>query len=430
MFHARGVLFVIPLLVACSSKWSFEDGDGDGVSPAEGDCWDKEEGPEGYDLKGSDIGPHAVETWYDGFDQDCKGDNDYDADGDGYVPSVHEGKETFGLKDSDALEGGDCWDDLEPPAEGMVGGAEIYPGAPDAWYDGLDSDCGGEDDFDQDGDDFASAAHADDYMTTVPHEKTPEEEAEEALPTTDCEDENTADSLLDEEGVLPGAIHPDAEETWYDGVDQDCGGENDFDQDGDGQTSAAHPDVDGVFGEDCYDGDVDDVIPMEPKLAAIVEFWDITDDELLSAMELTAADIYSGATDTLYDAVDADCGGLEGLDCDADADGAQSTADGPPTCAGWEVVPDDAREVELYEALCESALCENDDCDDSDPSAYPDEDIEEIPYNGVDEDCDFSTGDGDADQDGFWAHNYDELVEDSPLSPGVGEGGDCNDNNR
>ena len=84
MFHARGVLFAVPLLVACSSKWSFEDGDGDGVSPAEGDCWDKVEGPEGTGLKGSDIGPDAEETWYDGFDQDCKGDDDYDADGDGF----------------------------------------------------------------------------------------------------------------------------------------------------------------------------------------------------------------------------------------------------------------------------------------------------------------------------------------------------------
>ena len=37
---------------------------------------------------------------------------------------------------------GDC-DDNDP---------SVYPGADDAWYDGVDSDCAGNDDFDQDGD--------------------------------------------------------------------------------------------------------------------------------------------------------------------------------------------------------------------------------------------------------------------------------------
>ena len=74
MFHARGVLFAVPFLVACSSKWSFEDGDGDGVSPAEGDCWDRSEGPPGSGLSGADIFPGADETPADGIDQDCAGD--------------------------------------------------------------------------------------------------------------------------------------------------------------------------------------------------------------------------------------------------------------------------------------------------------------------------------------------------------------------
>ena len=105
MFHARGVLFAVPLLVACSCKWSFEDGDGDGISPAEGDCWDKVEGPEGTGLKGSDIGPDAEETWYDGFDQDCKGDDDYDADGDGFVPDAYVGLGTTGVEGRDSSQG-------------------------------------------------------------------------------------------------------------------------------------------------------------------------------------------------------------------------------------------------------------------------------------------------------------------------------------
>jgi len=40
--------------------------------------------------------------------------------------------------------------------------AAVYPGAADVWYDGVDSDCGGEDDFDADGDGFASDAYAGD----------------------------------------------------------------------------------------------------------------------------------------------------------------------------------------------------------------------------------------------------------------------------
>ena len=35
--------------------------------------------------------------------------------------------------------------------------------------------------------------------------------------------------------IAPADIHPEAAEGWYDGIDQDQDGENDFDQDGDGQ---------------------------------------------------------------------------------------------------------------------------------------------------------------------------------------------------
>ena len=58
------------------------------------------EGPEGTGLKGSDIGPNAEETWYDGFDQDCKGDDDYDADGDGFVLDDYVGLGTTGVDGS------------------------------------------------------------------------------------------------------------------------------------------------------------------------------------------------------------------------------------------------------------------------------------------------------------------------------------------
>lgn len=56
------------------------------------------------------------------------------------------------------------------------------------------------------------------------------------------------DSWLDCDDADP-AVHPGAAETWYDGVDADCAGASDFDQDGDGL------DADGYGGADCDDRD-------------------------------------------------------------------------------------------------------------------------------------------------------------------------------
>lgn len=126
--------------------------------------------------------------------------------------------------------------------------------APDVWYDGIDSDCGANDDSDADADGYALAA--------------------------DCDDTNAA-------------THPGAPDAWYDGVDSDCAANDDSDADGDAHTLAA----------DCDD---------------------------------TNAAIYVGAPDAWYDGVDADCAGND----DDDADG-----DGYPLV---------------------------DDCDDTDASLFPD----------------------------------------------------------
>ena len=95
---------IIHSFLNCGSKWTVEDLDGDGFTVEDGDCWDTEKGPEGSALTGFDIHPDATDTWYDGIDQNCSGDSDFDADADGYVPKdEYVGVITLGVPDSDKL---------------------------------------------------------------------------------------------------------------------------------------------------------------------------------------------------------------------------------------------------------------------------------------------------------------------------------------
>ncbi len=113
-----------------SCETGFLDSDGDGYGdPSTSDC--HFEGTVVADDTDCDDGdatihPGASETWYDGFDSDCLGDSDYDADMDG--------------QDSTDWSGTDC-DDSD---------ASIYAGAPETWYDGIDADCGEDSDYDAD----------------------------------------------------------------------------------------------------------------------------------------------------------------------------------------------------------------------------------------------------------------------------------------
>jgi hypothetical protein len=119
-----------------------------------------------------------------------------DADGDGH--------------DIVAAGGDDC-DDTD---------ADVYPGATETWYDGVDADCDGASDYDRDGDGYE--AETDTYQPDEP----------------DCQD-------------LRAEIHPGAEDPPYDGVDSNCDGKDDYDVDGDGSQSAAEKEG----GLDCNDFD-------------------------------------------------------------------------------------------------------------------------------------------------------------------------------
>ena len=106
----------------------YEDADGDGYGvESELTAFGCEIAPSGYadntdDCDDTDIAinPGATEIWYDGVDQDCGEDNDYDADADGYDSSDHSGT--------------DC-DDDEPLA---------HPGLTEVCNDGIDNDCSGD----------------------------------------------------------------------------------------------------------------------------------------------------------------------------------------------------------------------------------------------------------------------------------------------
>ena len=175
--------------------------------------------PSGYTDEAGDcddgdptINPSAAESWYDGVDGDCAGDSDFDQDFDGYEASA------FG--------GEDC-DDTD---------SAIRPGVTEH-CDGIDEDCNGliDDDpivaptwfGDADGDGqgvatdrLRACAAPDGYVDNA----------------TDCDDTDPS-------------VYEGAPETWYDGVDGDCDGGSDYDQDADGYESDAYG------GDDCNDTD-------------------------------------------------------------------------------------------------------------------------------------------------------------------------------
>jgi hypothetical protein len=156
----------------------------------------------------------AADEYCDLVDNDCDGTTDEsdavdaatwyrDDDGDGYgnaVSSTAACSEPSGYVADDT----DCND-----ADGT-----ISPGTAEIWYDGIDSDCGADSDYDADGDGYES----------------------ESYTGTDCDDGDAA-------------VSPAAAEIWYDGVDQDCDDASDYDADADGYDSLDHG------GDDCNDAD-------------------------------------------------------------------------------------------------------------------------------------------------------------------------------
>ena len=165
-------------------------------------------------------------------------------------------------------------------------------------------------------------------------------------------DADGGDPLVDQDGDgfaetvdcddLDSQVYPGAEEYPYDGIDQDCDGEDLIDQDGDGADAQV------AGGDDCDD--------LDPS-------------------------IYPGAEEV--------CDG-EDNDCDLTVDEPDATG-----CATWwEDADDDGFGSDVTQCLCgpsgDFTADNNDDCLDSDPDVNPDHtDFETLPRSdgGWDWDC-------------------------------------------
>jgi hypothetical protein len=309
------------------------------------DCVDLPVGQRG--IAGSAISPASSDSWYDGVDQNCDGRDDFDQDGDQYASAA--GVAAFqgaGGTYTGSLPTTDCAD--AGPLAG-ISAAQINPRATEGWYDGVDQNCDTKDDFDRDGDLYASIAGVDVYRRSGGTYAG-------ALPVTDCND--TAGGA---------AIHPNAVEAWYDGVDQNCAQDDDFDQDRDGYTSESGRAA-FVAGGGTYTGLLPD--------------GDCVDDPAQSG----AATIKPGATDVWYDGIDRNCDELDDFDQDRDghaSETAVATYEGTgATYAGDLPVDDCADTLAPVGGIASNRIHGS---------------AAEVWYDHVDQDCD---GSDDFDQDG------------------------------
>jgi hypothetical protein len=371
------------LLLACSQP----DGHVDNAD----DCNDLHAG----------VNPGAAEIAYNLNDDDCSGDNEgeFDLDGDG-VDCSSEYNPACPIST-----GLDCDDD--PSDDVGVAAKDIYPGAVDEWYDGIDADCAGNRDYDKDGDDQACQSEFD---TACPHDS-----------GTDCNDQDSE-------------VYLGAPDEWYDGDDDDCMGDDDFDQDGDefskcedsGDTGCDCNDLDGDINPDgiekYYDG-VDQDCKRDDDYNQDTDDWPACsepgDTGACDCDDLNAK-VFPGAVDVLYDGLDADCANDKDFDSDHDGWNCSSEFDaGCPIDSGMDCDDHDGAFApdafdEWYDNIdhdcqgnddfdrdydgvskCQDTGDTDCDCIDTDDNAYPGAD--EIWYDGKDQNC---SGDNDQDQDG------------------------------
>ncbi|MBX2796881.1 MAG: hypothetical protein KTR31_04405 [Myxococcales bacterium] len=274
---------------------------------------------------------NANEVPYDGLDSNCDRSNDFDVDGDGFMPTlVRQGADLV-----DAAAAFDTyvtlWGITEAEIDAWIAASKlpfddpnrfqdcddfdvaIRPYSPDqdTPYDGVDRNCDDVNDFDADGDGFMPPGVEADYQAyldryyfggpppfAVPTERTFEDCLDAANPT--IVNFNTG------KPADPASVHPSAPgfpivETAYDAIDADCLRDNDFDADGDAFMPAGS-----AAGFDVY------VDNWSITAAEITAWAAVNADAALKApaegdCDDTDGDRWPGALEILADQLDQDC---------------------------------------------------------------------------------------------------------------------------
>ena len=130
--------------------YSDQDGDGVGVEPAvQLSCG----GANGLALLAGDcepldpaVYPGAVEIWYDGRDQDCSGDSDYDADQDGFDSSEAGGSDCDDTAPGTHPEAPEICDAVQADedCDGLVNGQDPSARGWTGWFEDQDGDGFGQ----------------------------------------------------------------------------------------------------------------------------------------------------------------------------------------------------------------------------------------------------------------------------------------------
>ena len=334
--------------------------------------------------------PGIEEVVANGFDEDCDGVDDCwrDADHDGWGAAVAIDGDDLDCTNllGETAQPGDC-DDALP---------SVYPGAAETVADGIDQDCNGGDlcFVDGDGDGFGTAVTASDDDLVCGNGD-----------SLSASDEDCLDI-----GVFGPSTFPGADER-CDGRDNDCDLLADDADDDTVDPTNAWPDT---------DGDTWGAVGAEVAACAVPSGWvlrggDCDDGRL--AVHPGAAEVCDELDNDCNELVDTDDPGVDAeLTAFPDTDGDGFGAMVAPTVLTSCVLPDAWSPTDT-------------DCNDALPEVNPA--ASEIPYDGIDQDCqdgDLNDQDGDGSPGGVTGtdcHDTDPSIHPGAIETADGVDQDC-----